>query len=115
MADYEELIYRTIGNNIKKYRELARVKQEELAKEIGVSRPSVANYESGKQAIYISDLYKIAKRLSVGIGDLLPDEKELQESASVDMLVKRASDLTKKEKKVLEDFVRDAEDKGGNQ
>jgi transcriptional regulator with XRE-family HTH domain len=113
MTNYEELVYRMIGANIKKCREDAGLKQEELANDIGVSRPSIANYESGKQAIYISDLYLISKRLQVGITELLPREEEVQELLSVQAQVKKDPDLTENEREAIEDFVKHAENKEG--
>lgn len=112
MTNYEEMIYRMIGDSIRRQREKAGIKQEQLAQEIHVSRPSIANYESGKQAIYISDLYLIAKSLKVKIGELLPDEHEVQGLASVETALKKADDLTSQEKKALENFVKEAENKG---
>ncbi len=111
MTNREEMIYRTIGDNIKRCREKAGIKQEQLAQEIHVSRPSIANYESGKQAIYISDLYLIAKSLKVKINELLPDENEVQGLGSVETALEKAADLTKQEKTALENFVKEAEDK----
>jgi transcriptional regulator with XRE-family HTH domain len=112
VTNYEEMIYRTIGDSIRRCREKAGMKQEQLAQEIHVSRPSIANYESGKQAIYISDLYLMAKSLKVKMSELLPDENEVQALASVETALEKAGDLTRREKKALENFVREAENKG---
>lgn len=86
IASVDLELYREIGRriaNARRNRE-ARVSQEELAQNIGLSRTSVVNIERGRHRIQIHVLYAIARFLGVEAVDLLPsatpDGKELPES-----------------------------------
>ena len=105
----EKHVYVLIGKRIKELRD-KKFSQEELAKSIGVSRASIANYESGKQAIYISDLYKIAAVLEVDIASLLPsiDQIRLQ---SPEQKLAEVENLGENARKELEEFIKNP--KGG--
>ena len=54
-----------------------RVTQSELAKAIGVSRASVANFEAGRQRVSLEKLYAIAEALQCEPAELLPSLDEL--------------------------------------
>ena len=58
-----------IGNNIKKYRIMSNLTQEELAKLIGCTTPLIGALESSKmcQGISVYNLYKISKALNISI------------------------------------------------
>ncbi len=103
----ENRVYVLIGNRIKELRD-KKFSQEELARKIGVSRASIANYESGKQAIYISDLYKIADVLNVDIRGLLPSVDEIR-SKSPEKILEQAENLDDKAKRQLEEFIKKAQ------
>ena len=105
----EELLYTEIGKTIKQFRENANRTQEELAKAIGVSRASIANYENSKQAIYISDLYKIADALGINVVDILPALKEIKSKSQPESLLDQAKNLTATEKKQIKEFIEKAE------
>lgn len=62
-----------IGNQIRKARESAGWTQEELAKEIGSTRTSVAHYEAGNVSIPAVNLFAIARACGVGIQYLYND------------------------------------------
>lgn len=105
----ENLIYSFIGKKIKEFRERAetfpeKITQERLANEIGVSRVSVANFENGKQAIYLSDLYKIADFLNVDIFEFLPSMDTVKLSSPEEKL-DNATDLTTSEKEVIKNLI----------
>ncbi len=61
-----------IGNNIKKYRKMRGLTQEELASLIGCTTPLIGALESTKMCQGISTffLYKISKALDVSIDKL---------------------------------------------
>jgi transcriptional regulator with XRE-family HTH domain len=48
------------------------MKQEALAGELGISRGSLANIETGRQSILVHQLYKFAAKLQLTPFDLLP-------------------------------------------
>ena len=64
-----------IGNNIKKYRMINNLTQEELAKLIGCTTPLIGALESSKmcQGISVYNLYKISKALNIPIEKLFEE------------------------------------------
>ncbi|GJL85791.1 MAG: hypothetical protein DHS20C02_15660 [Micavibrio sp.] len=67
-------LYEKCGGLIKKYRNrLNKMKQQELADKVGLSRTSVANIEAGKQSVSLHQLYSFAEHLQVDVQELLPD------------------------------------------
>jgi len=71
----EKTLYKRIGKNIKKYRNLNNKKltQKELAKKVGVCTSLIGSLESNKinQGISVYNLYKISKVLEIPIENLL--------------------------------------------
>ena len=65
----KEKLKMIIGNNIKKYRIMSNLTQEELAKLIGCTTPLIGALESCKmcQGISVYNLYKISKVLNISI------------------------------------------------
>ena len=110
----EDFIYTIIGKKIKKFRESNGFTQDGLAKDIGVSRTSLANFESGKQAVYISDLYKLAVQFGIQVVELLPTTEEVKSKSSLEFRIQEASaDLKEEEKEALEGFIKKLEQKEG--
>lgn len=105
----EDLLYKEIGKKIKELRGKAGLTQEGLAKDIGVSRASIANYENSNQAIYISDLYKIADVLHNDITEILPSLKEIKSKSEPEGLLDQVKDLKAAEKKQIKEFIEKAE------
>ena len=71
MSDLE--IYRLIGSRIAAKRKDLRLKQVEVAEQIGLTRASLANIEKGRQRIMLHQVYKIAEALKTdSILDLVP-------------------------------------------
>ena len=66
-----ERIYRVLGRRIRMARELAGVTQAELAKAIGVSRPSIVNIEQGRQRVVLHHFVGIAESLGLNPARLL--------------------------------------------
>jgi transcriptional regulator with XRE-family HTH domain len=65
-------IYKHIGEIIKARRRKLGLKQEALAGQMGISRGSLANVETGRQNILVHQLYKYAATLQLEPFDLLP-------------------------------------------
>ena len=61
----------TLGNNIKKYRKMLKLSQEDLAKKSNLYRNSIYNYENNKRQPSIENLNKIATALGVTVNDLI--------------------------------------------
>lgn len=64
----------TLGNNIKKYRKMFKLSQEDLAKKSNLSRNAIYNYENNKRQPSIFTLNKIAAALGVTVNDLIKND-----------------------------------------
>jgi transcriptional regulator with XRE-family HTH domain len=71
-----EPIYKQIGGTIRALRRRADQAQEALAAQLGISRATLANIETGRQRILVHQLYSIAQVLGVKVGDMLPSPPE---------------------------------------
>ncbi|MCR6641725.1 MAG: helix-turn-helix transcriptional regulator [Sporocytophaga sp.] len=66
----------TLGNKIKKVREIKGFKQEYMAELLGISQPSYSKIETDEASISQDRLEQIAKALEVSVSDILAfDEK----------------------------------------
>jgi transcriptional regulator with XRE-family HTH domain len=65
-------IYKAVGEVIRARRRHLGLTQEKLAPRAGVSRASLANVETGRQAILVHQLYRFAEALGMSPFDLLP-------------------------------------------
>lgn len=59
-----------IGDNIKKFRKIKKLTQEELGNRLGVSAAMISQWERGERNPRTENLQKIASALDVSIGDL---------------------------------------------
>lgn len=70
-------IYREVGQRIRRFRKGAGRTQHQLANQIGVSRASIANIESGRQNFMLHYVYAIAEALELDTPiSLLPGAHE---------------------------------------
>ena len=58
-------IYRALGNKVRRLRNGAGRTQAQLAAEIGISRASLANMETGRQQVLVHHLYAVANALDL--------------------------------------------------
>jgi transcriptional regulator with XRE-family HTH domain len=107
----EKFIYDQVGKRIRQARERAKKTQEELAQAIDMSRGSIANYEGGRQAVYLSDLYLIADFLDASIMDLIPTVEEIRAKSAPE--VEKADNLGQVEKEEIKSFIKEISEKGG--
>ena len=76
-------LYMRIGRAVKSHRNDLGVTQAELAQGIGVSRPALANIESGGQSLSIHQLLLLAARLKLeSLDQLIPLGSVLLELSS---------------------------------
>lgn len=66
------VLYHRIGVKISTERRKVKLRQADLADEVGLSRTSIVNIEQGRQSIQIDTLYAIARTLDVTVDKLLP-------------------------------------------
>lgn len=83
-ADEKTRFLRLLGANIRYYREVSKMSQEQLGHKSGynteTARSAVSKVESGKYDIPVSRLIAISAALNVGLEDLIPKEKDYEES-----------------------------------
>ena len=80
------MINEKIGNNIKKWRKLKKLTQQELGLLIDKNVKSIQRYETGVNPIPIDVLSNIAKAFNIGIDDLLFDMVESSENVKEEAL-----------------------------
>lgn len=68
-------VYREFGRRVRQGRGQSQLTQDMLAHQIGLSRTSVTNIESGRQAVLLHQVYDIAKALDTTAHALLPDDE----------------------------------------
>ncbi len=61
----------TLGENIKKYRKLRKLSQNQLAEMIEISREHLACIEIGKEYTSLRKLFLIADTLNIPVKDLV--------------------------------------------
>lgn len=80
------MLYRHIGEAVRRRRRELELTQEGLAERLDISRASLANIETGRQRILIHHLYSLARALGQEITALLPASHELDELMALDGL-----------------------------
>lgn len=71
-----EPFYTLMGQRIKLARKRSGTTQLALAQALGISRPSVANMETGRQRIYAHHIYDISLALRVPPSRIMPPIKQ---------------------------------------
>jgi transcriptional regulator with XRE-family HTH domain len=103
MSDLE--IYRLIGSRIAVRRKDLRLKQAEVAAQIGLTRASLANIEKGRQKVMMHQIYRIAEALRIdSILDLVPPR--FAPSVPDEPIVFKESDMREDLRVQAEQFIR---------
>lgn len=107
--------YEQIGRKLQKAREEMGLSQEELARRLGYTQPSLSNYELGKRRLYLADLEKICIILQKPIAYFLEDQElnNEQEASIADMMKEQylreilldARELDPAQRKSVLDFI----------
>lgn len=101
-------IYGRIGAVIRSRRKVLDKTQEDLARELGISRGSLANIETGRQNVLVHQLYRIAAQLKLAPVDLLPQPAtSTVRSATLDLPL--PTDLKPKQRDQIAGFFTDPE------
>ena len=66
-----------LGQRLKEVRQNAGLKQEELAKHLGVSRQSISNWENGRSLPDVGSAVKLSGVYNISLDELLKDEKSV--------------------------------------
>jgi len=75
-------LYKAIGRRIRDARQQADITQTSLAKRLGKTRSSVANFEAGRQRITVHGLMQVAEELNVPVQSLLAEPAHALEQAA---------------------------------
>lgn len=67
----------TLGNKIKKVREIKGFKQEYMAELLGISQPSYSKIETDEASVSQDRLEQIAKALEVSVADILAFDERI--------------------------------------
>ncbi|WP_316173357.1 MULTISPECIES: helix-turn-helix transcriptional regulator [unclassified Bradyrhizobium] len=103
MADLE--IYRIVGAGLAARRKKLRLKQQEVADQIGLTRASLANIERGRQKIMLHQIYRLASALKAeAITDLVPSTFTFEQTSGP--LVIEGSEVTDAQRAQIEQYVR---------
>jgi transcriptional regulator with XRE-family HTH domain len=98
-------LYRLIGAELAARRKRLRLKQAEVADQIGLTRASLANIERGRQKIMLHQIYRLAAALDAGsITDLVPKSFSFEQTSGPLRLV--GSDVNDMQKAQIEQYVR---------
>ena len=74
MPDSDELSTHEIGRRLRLARERAKIRQEDAAKAIGISRPTLVNIEQGERSLHIRELQTLAYQYGMSANALLRRE-----------------------------------------
>ena len=80
-------LYKRLGSTIKTRRRALGLTQKQLAQQLGISRASLANVETGRQRVLVDQLFEFASQLKVNLRELLPDSSEAQALQALDDLL----------------------------
>jgi transcriptional regulator with XRE-family HTH domain len=84
MAEFKVSLYQLLGKKIRTVRTELNLKQEDLAKELGLGRTSISNIETGKHQIPLFTLYQLSRILKTDIHLILPTYNEVIENMDSD-------------------------------
>ncbi len=74
-----EPFYRHLGAVVRQRRQILNMRQEDLAADVGISRPGLVNIEHGEQQrVYVHTLLELAHFLDCEPGDLLAEAQEFE-------------------------------------
>ena len=79
------VFYKKVGENIRARRKALGLSQEELAKAVGLKRPSLSNIEKGRQNILLHTFCEIAETLDSDANALLPERPRPEPVAIPDL------------------------------
>ena len=74
MADLNELTAQEIGRRLRLARETAKIRQDDAAKVIGMSRPTLVSIEKGDRRVRIQELQALTNHYGVSVNALLRRE-----------------------------------------
>lgn len=99
--------YRMLGKNVKKYRLLLGMKQEDLAEKVGCSSSHIGQIENARGIPSLEMTVDIAKALHVTVDQLILDSLECPEIVFLRDIEKRISELPVASKLIACEMLQD--------
>jgi transcriptional regulator with XRE-family HTH domain len=97
-------LYRSLGREAAKRRVELGLTQAEVAADIGLTRASLANIETGRQKVMLHHVYKLVSALRLAsILDLLPPSFAFEDAEPLPL---SRTDVTVRQKKQVENVIR---------
>lgn len=81
----EDELYRILGENLKRVREDAEIKQHFVAEQVQLLRTSISNIESGRQRPPLGLIFRICLVLGVEVAEVLPKLQNVLKEIAVDV------------------------------
>jgi len=108
-------IYRNLGKRIRDLRKSLPKTQDQLAKEIGISRASLANIEAGRQQVLVHHLFALASALQLESPAqlLLAPQARAPRAAAASALPLAEDGLTEKQRREVLSLMGDALQQAG--
>jgi transcriptional regulator with XRE-family HTH domain len=75
-----KILYRQLGERLAERRTQLKLRQDDVANQIGLTRTSITNIERGRQKILVHHLYALAQALATTPSRLLPKLDEVAET-----------------------------------
>ena len=97
-------IYKRLGPLIREHRQQLGLTQEQLSSQLGISRASLANMETGRQRLLLHQLYGLADKLDIKVEALLPELEENKELRTFDGLF-FSEDISLKQQQQIVDLL----------
>jgi transcriptional regulator with XRE-family HTH domain len=107
-----KLSQKKIGRRITALRKVKGLSQEDLARQIDMSRPSLAQIELGNRGIDIFELHKLSLILEFSLDEFLSPDFELSNSVRFEKA--DLTQLSAAEKTVIDDVIRQMSDWNAN-
>ena len=101
-------LYEKVGLNLKTKRLQLKMKQADVADSAGISRPSLANIEGGRQALTLHLFFQLAAVLKVeNAASLLPQGvlNESHESSDQQVVINTTGNLSKKQEEMIQQLI----------
>ena len=79
---YDEKSLQGIGHSIKLLRTLHKVSQQSLAQELGISQTHMSNIESGRVAVTLRLLMRVANLFACSLDDIISSSFSIEEEVA---------------------------------
>ena len=96
-----------VGKRIKEERQKRKIKQNELAKKIGIQNSTLSQYENGKSEPNQEMLFKIAEALGINVSDLIPVNYRIEDN-DLEKALKMARGFDLEDISLLKDLMEKA-------